>query len=166
LEEAGFVDPERIGLWGHSMAGNIVFRAFAAKTEIPKVVIWAGAVYTYEDFAEFRISDNSYQPPDEDSPRRRKREELFATYGQFEPESWFWQQVPATNYLDGLTGEIQVHHAANDNVVDIGYSRNLVEVLDSSPIEHELFEYTTGGHNITGSAFTQAMERTAGFLGE
>ena len=164
LKKAEFVDPDRIGLWGHSMAGNVVFRSFVAMPEIKRVVIWAGAVYTYEDFSQFRISDRSYQPPAQDSERRRKRDELFNLYGQFSPESEFWRQVPATNYLDGVTGAIEVHHARDDAVVEIGYSRNLMDVLNGTDISHQLFEYPSGGHNLTGSTFTQAMQRTADFF--
>jgi len=163
LSGADFVDPERIGLWGHSMAGNVVFRALVAKN-VTAAVIWAGAVYTYEDMSEFRISDNSYRPPAEDSPVRKKREELNSTYGSFDPESSFWQQVVPTNYLEGVSGAIQVHHAVDDTVVDVGYSRNLMSILDNSQIGHELYEYTSGGHNITGSRFTLAMQRTVEFF--
>ena len=160
------VNTGRIGLWGHSMAGNVVFRSFVAMPEIHKVVIWAGAVYTYEDFSQYRISDASYQPPPADSQSRRKRDELFNLYGQFSTESEFWQQVPATNYLDGVTGSIEVHHAADDPVVSIGYSRNLMSVLDQTGIPHELFEYQIGGHNLTDPSFTQAMQRSADFFRE
>lgn len=163
LQNKEDVNSKKIGLWGHSMAGNVVFRALAVNNSISKTVIWAGAVYTYDDFSEFGIDDNSYRPPDEDSERRRKRDELFDLYGRFDSSSWFWQQVPATNYLDGITTAIQVHHAIDDSVVSIDYSRNLMKVLDSSSVSHELFEYPIGGHNLTGSAFNQAMQRSVDF---
>jgi len=166
LKAADFVDPNRIGLWGHSMAGNVVFRSLAVKPNIPKVVIWAGAIYTYEDFATFRISDNSWQPPPHESERQKRREELFDTYGDFDPESEFWKQVPGTNYLDDIKGAVQIHHAINDGVVKIGYSRNLVNILNKAGIKNELFEYPSGGHNLTGASFTQAMQRSADFLKE
>jgi uncharacterized protein len=164
LEQAEFVNKEKIGLWGHSMAGNVVLRAMVAKPSIPKVVILAGAVYTYEDFVEFGIDDDSYRPPATDSPRRQRREQLFNTYGEFDSNSWFWQQVPATNYLDGVMGEVQIHHAINDNVVDIEYSRNLHDILNQAGIINQLFEYQSGGHNLTGATFNQAMQRSAKFF--
>lgn len=164
LQADARVNKNKIGLWGHSMAGNVLFRAMAVQKNIPKIVIWAGAVYTYEDFGEFGIDDNSYRPPVDDSPRRRKRQELMDMYGEFNPESWFWQQVAATNYLDDVSSAVQVHHAVNDDVVGIGYSRNLMKVLDGSQIQHELFEYQSGGHNISGSAFNQAMQRSTEFF--
>lgn len=163
LQSSGFVNPEKIGLWGHSMAGNVLFRAFAAKPEIPAVVIWAGAVYSYEDW-KFGISDTSYRPPSNDSERQRKRRELFDTYGQFNPESPFWKLVAGTNYIKDLKGAIQIHHAIDDSVVSIEYSRNLMTLLKDSDVVHELHEYAGGGHNISGQSFTQAMQRTVDFF--
>lgn len=166
LAASDFVNGDRIGLWGHSMAGNVVFRAFVAAGDIPAIVIWAGAVYTYEDMRSLGIGDNSYRPPPTDSPRRRERERLRETHGDFDPESEFWQQVVPVNYLDGVAGAVQVHHAVDDAVVNVEYSRGLMEVLDGTNIPHELFEYAGGGHNITGVSFTQAMEASVEFFRE
>lgn len=164
LQSADFVNPNAIGLWGHSMAGNVVFRSFVVKRSIPAIAIWAGAVYTYEDMRQFGINDNSYQPPSEDSPVRKKREELTKTHGPFAPDSDFWKQVVPTNYLDGVSGSVSLHHAVNDNVVSINYSRNLVSVLERSKINVQLNEYPSGGHNISGSAFSAAMQDTVEFF--
>lgn len=166
LRKSDFVNPSAIGLWGHSMAGNVVSRALAASPEIPAVVIWAGAVYTYSDFSEFSIEDNSYQPPPTDSPSRKKRNEMFEKYGQFNPNSSFWKQVPMTNYLDEIRGAISLNHAIDDSVVGIGYSRNFDSILNKTSIVHELNEYPTGGHNFTGAAFNSAMQNTVEFFGK
>lgn len=164
LENANFVDSNSIGLWGHSMAGNVVLRSAAAKQTIPKVVLWAGAVFTYEDFYELRINDSSYQRPSENSQRSKQRDNLFATHGEFDPVSEFWSQVPATNFLEGVTTEFQIHHAENDNVVDIKYSTGLVDIFEMENIPHEFFRYESGGHNISGSAFSTAMQSVANFF--
>lgn len=164
LENSDFVNPDAIGLWGHSMAGNIVFRSFVASGKIPAVVIWAGAGYTYTDLQSYRIQDSSYQAPPQDSERARKRQELRNLYGDFDPESDFWKQVPATNYLEGVVGAVQIDHALNDNVVSIDYSRNLMEILNNSEIIHKLNEYPSGGHNLEGATFAPAMQETVDFF--
>lgn len=164
LQDYSAVNPSRIGFWGHSMAGNVVSRAMAAAPDTPAISIWGGAVYTYTDFSEYQIEDNSYQPPSEDSPVRRRRNELFEKYGAFDPKSEFWSQVPMTNYLDEVEGAIQLNHAVNDDVVDIRYSRNFAEILDDAGITYEIHEYESGGHNITGAAFTEAMQNTVEFF--
>lgn len=154
----------KIGLWGHSMAGNVVMRSLATKPEIPAAVIWAGAVYTYKDFSEYGIDDNSYQPPQMSNERIRRRQELFDKYGQPKDGNPFWDKVAPTSYLSDLKGSLQIHHAINDNVVSIEYSRNLNKLLNETNLVHELYEYQSGGHNLTGSSFTQAMQRSADFL--
>ncbi|MBI2443577.1 MAG: alpha/beta fold hydrolase [Candidatus Levybacteria bacterium] len=164
LQSSGFVNPQKIGFWGHSMAGNIVMRSLAAQTDIPAVVIWAGAVYSYLDWQKYRINDNSYSSPQMSPQRQRRRQELFEKYGSPSATSVFWQQVAPTNYLGDIKGAIQLNHAVDDDVVNIGYSRDLVAMLDKTNIPHELHEYPTGGHNITGSSFVTAMNNTVGFF--
>lgn len=166
LQSTDYVNPDGIGLWGHSMGGNVVFRSLVAARDIPAAVIWAGAVYSYEDWQAYQIDDNSYRPPADDSERRRRREDLFNTHGQFDTNSPFWQQVVPTNYLDGVRANIQIHHARNDNVVSIEYSRNLMNILEGSSFEYELVEYGSGGHNLTGTTFNTAMQRSADFFDE
>ncbi len=164
LNNADFVDKNAIGLWGHSMAGNVVFRSMAAMPSIKGVVIWAGAGYSYSDLQEYRINDQSYRPPTDNTQRQKDRQKLRELYGEFDPNSDFWKKVPATNYLSDIKGVIEIHHAINDDVVSIEYSRNLIKILDSTNIAHTLFEYPTGGHNISGPSFSSAMARTVSFF--
>lgn len=164
LQNTEFVNKDRVGLWGHSMAGNVIFRSFVAAKNIPAISIWAGAVYTYEDMQEFGIEDNSYRPPADDSDRQKKRDELFREHGSFDKDNEFWKAVVPVNFLDGVKGSVQINHAVNDDVVNIGYSRGLDAILNNSSINHELNEYTSGGHNITGGAFNNAMQDTVRFF--
>lgn len=164
LQNSTFVNRDKIGLWGHSMAGNVAMRSFAAKPTIPGVVIWAGAVYSYTDWTKLGIRDSSYQPPGMNNDRVRKRRELLEKYGSPSAESNFWHQVAPTSFLADLEGSIEIHHAVDDNVVDIEYSRGLAQLLDKTSVPHQLFEYSTGGHNISGASFNIAMQRTVEFF--
>jgi len=161
------VDADRIGLWGHSMAGNVVLRTLAVKSDIPATVIWAGAVYSYEDWQKYGLSDHSFRLTDlQRSDRANRRQALFDTHGEFDATSSFWQTVVSTNYLSDIKTALQLHHAVDDDVVNIAYARDLLPLLQSANIDHELFEYPSGGHNITGSSFNQAMARTVEWFRE
>jgi len=164
LENADFVNKSAIGMWGHSMAGNTILRSMAVRPEIPAGVIWAGAVYTYEDQRKFGINDQSYRPPGTISQNSSRRRELFEKHGSPSASHPFWQQVAPTNYLNDLKGAISINHAEDDDVVDIGYSRDLMALLDETKVPHEFYTYPTGGHNIEGPSFTSAIERTADFF--
>jgi uncharacterized protein len=163
LAATDFVNPKKIGFWGHSMAGNVVMRAMAARPETQAGVIWAGAVYTYLDMQKYRINDSSYQPPANNTQRQNRRRELFEKHGSPSAQSTFWKQVAPTSYLNDLTGAVALHHAVDDDVVNIGYSRDLKALLDGADVENELYEYESGGHNIIGGSFVSAMQRTVDF---
>jgi uncharacterized protein len=164
LQSSDFVNPKAIGLWGHSMAGNITLRSLAARPDIPAAVIWAGAVYSYTDQLKYGINDNSYRPTGTNARNMQRRRLLFEKYGSPSAQSVFWKQVAPTNYLNDLKGAIQLDHAVDDDVVNIGYSQDLNTLLDKTSVPHELYEYPSGGHNISGSSFTQAMEHTVAFF--
>lgn len=164
LQSQDFVHKDNIGLWGHSMSGNIVMRSIATNPNIKAAVIWAGAGYTYKDLLTYGLNDASYRPAGQTTLNNSRREQLFNTHGRFDENSAFWKQVVPTNYLTDFKGGIQLHHAENDTVVNIGYSKDLNSVLDTTNIPHEFFSYKTGGHNIASPSFSLAMKRTTEFF--
>lgn len=164
LQSTNFVDKDNIGLWGHSMAGNVTLRAMAVKPEIPALVVWAGAGFTYLDLASYGIQDASYQPQPNASQQNSKRQKLRELHGNPTLNHPFWDIMVPTNFLQDFKGSISLHHAINDEVVSVNYSRNLNKILDQSNVTHEFYEYPSGGHNLTGNAFVQAMQRTVNFF--
>lgn len=166
LQKLDIINPQKIGLWGHSMAGNIVLRSMAANPAIPAGVIWAGAVYTYQDMRDYGINDNSYRPQAQLTLRQSQRQRLRNIYGDYATKSAFWKQVAPTNYLSDLKGAIQLHHADNDTVVSIEYSKNLNNLLNKTSVPHEFKEYSSGGHNISDISFNEAMANTVNFYNQ
>jgi fermentation-respiration switch protein FrsA (DUF1100 family) len=160
------IDPEGIGMWGHSMAGNLVLRAMLIEPDIKAGVIWAGAVYSYDDFAQYGIDDNTYRPPatPEDSDRRRRSQEIFEAYGRPDTQTAYWKAVSLSENIDFLNSPLQLHHADDDAVVSIGYSEDLAAVLLEKGKEYEFYRYEGGGHNLASPYFSQAMQRTVEFL--
>jgi dipeptidyl aminopeptidase/acylaminoacyl peptidase len=165
LQKLPFVDPHGIGMWGHSMAGNIVLRALLVEPDIKAAVIWAGAVYSYEDFVTYRISDPSHAPSTgQESPSRRRSRAIIENYGQPDLSVPYWQAVSLTANIDYLQAPLQIHHAVNDPVVNIGYSMGLVNVLAEHNKVYEFYTYDGGGHDIDSPYFETAMLRTVEFF--
>jgi len=169
LQQLEIIDPQGIGMWGHSMAGNLVLRAMLINPDIKAGVIWAGAVYSYDDFEEYGIEDNSYRPPatpqtqDTPDPRKRSRE-IFDTYGRPDTQIPFWKAVSLTENLQFLNSPVQIHHSEDDPVVNIGYSYGLAAALQENGKEYEFYVYEGGGHNLVSPYFDQAMLRTVEFF--
>jgi dipeptidyl aminopeptidase/acylaminoacyl peptidase len=164
LQTLDYVDPDGIGMWGHSMAGNLVLRAMLVEPAIKAGVIWAGAVYSYDDFSRYSIEDPSYVPPAAESPGRRIGQQIRATYGPPNTAVPFWQAVSLTEHIDLLQGAVQLHHALNDDVVTVAYSDDLAAVLNAAGKEYEYYQYEGGGHNIDSPYFNQAIQRTIAFF--
>jgi fermentation-respiration switch protein FrsA (DUF1100 family) len=167
LQTLDFVDPQGIGMWGHSMAGNLVLRAMLVEPDIKAGVIWAGAVYSYDDFIRYRISDPSRPPSgSEQSTRRRRSRALFTLYGEPNSARPYWQAVSLTENIDYLQSPLQIHHAINDTVVNVGYSIDLSGVLMQHNKYFEFHRYDGGGHNIDSPYFESAILRTIAFFQE
>jgi dipeptidyl aminopeptidase/acylaminoacyl peptidase len=169
LQTLDIIDPQGIGMWGHSMAGNLVLRALLIEPDIQAGVIWAGAVYSYEDLAKYSINDTTYRPPESSddqgaaSPRRRSRQ-IIETYGTPDTQVEYWQAVSLTENLEYLNRPLQIHHAEDDSVVNVGYSYDLAFALQENGKAYEFFTYEGGGHNLISPYFDQAMLRTVEFF--
>jgi len=166
LQTLDFIDPDGIGMWGHSMAGNLVMRAMLVEPDIKAGVIWAGAVYSYEDFVRYSISDPSFTPPPQgqESESRRLGRIIRETYGQPDLSVPYWRAVSLTENINLLNSPVQIHHSLDDNVVNIGYSLDLATVLAENEKFYELYQYEGGGHNISAPYFNEAMRRTVEFF--
>jgi len=173
LQTLDFVDPQGIGMWGHSMAGNLVLRAMLIESDVKAGVIWAGAVYSYDDLMTLGIDDDTYQPPATPTPEvsvsptpPTGREAIFDTYGRPDLQVDYWRAVALTSNIAFLNQPIQLHHALDDTVVNIAYSYGLAAVLQENGKPYAFFEYEGGGHNLISPYFEQAMQRTVDFFRE
>lgn len=164
LQKLDYVDPQGIGMWGHSMAGNLVLRAMLIEPDVQAGVIWAGAVYSYDDMALYGIDDPSYRREDQPSRAQRAGTALRETYGPPNTQVPFWRAVSLTANIEFLDTPLQIHHALNDEVVNIGYSQDLAAVLAAANKSYELHLYDGGGHNIDSPYFSEAMQRTVAFF--
>ncbi|MCZ7545212.1 MAG: alpha/beta fold hydrolase [Anaerolineae bacterium] len=163
LQTLDFVDPEGIGMWGHSMAGNLVLRAMLIEPEIKAGVIWAGAVYSYDDLVKYAISDPSFARR-EDSPGTGRRREIFEAHGRPNTAEPYWEAVSLTENIAYLESPLQIHHSVDDDVVSTGYSIDLIAVLEENEKFYEFYQYEGGGHNIASPYFEEAMRRTIAFF--
>ena len=168
LQTLDFIDPQGIGMWGHSMAGNLVLRAMLIEPDIQAGVIWAGAVYSYDDFEQYGINDRTYRPPEpqktDEPDRRRRSREIIETYGRPDTQTPYWKAVSLTENIEYLNAPLQLHHAENDTVVNIGYSMDLAVILNQHGKEYEFYTYEGGGHNLISPFFDQAMILTVEFF--
>ena len=157
-------DPNRIGMWGHSMGGYITLRAMVVDPDIRAGVIWAGVVASYPDLlTRWRRPNN--QPPPSLSMARRWRTQLQETYGTPEENPDFYASISANSFLNDLSGPLQLHHGTADTSVPYEFSTTLADQLELAGQASEVFIYTADDHNLS-QGFSQAMARSVAFFDE
>ncbi len=163
LQQYPDADPERIGMWGHSMGGTLTLRAMVVTDNIDAGVIWAGVVASIEEVWEERrewIANHlTATPGPGDAP---PPEDIFA-YGTFEENPTFWTAVDPMFHLDELSGPLQLHHGTADQSVPVTFSEDLQARLESANQPSEIYLYEGDNHNISNS-FGTAMERSIQFF--
>jgi uncharacterized protein len=155
-------DPNRIGMWGHSMGGYITLRSMVIRDDIKAGVIWAGVVGSYPDLlARWRRGPGASTVP---TPNPRSwRNSLIQQYGSPEENPEFWNSISANSYLSDLSGPLQLHHGTADEDVPLEFSELLFyQMLDAQKYV-ELYKYDGDNHNISNN-FGTAMQRTIEFF--
>jgi uncharacterized protein len=153
-------DPERIGMWGHSMGGHITLRAMVTTQDIKAGVIWAGVVASYPDMANrWRATP----PASLSSGARGWRQQFTQQYGSPEENPAFWSAISPDSYLADLSGPLQLHHAEGDETVPVLFSQLLFEKAQAVGAPVELYLYPGDNHNLSQN-FATAMGRTIEFF--
>jgi fermentation-respiration switch protein FrsA (DUF1100 family) len=163
-------DPDRVGMWGHSMGGSITLRAMVVSDEINAGVIWGGVVASYPDlFSRWRRSAGEGPTPTpfptSTSSRGRFRSSLFDIYGSPEDNPEFWASISANTYVADLAGPLQLHHSTTDASVPVEFSEILYDQVQAADRPVELYLYEGDNHNIFANFWT-AMQRSVDFFDE
>lgn len=154
-------DPDRIGMWGHSMGGYLTLRSMVISGDIKAGVIWAGVVASYPDMmARWRRSGGSAPTP---APGvRRWRVAWSEEFGSPEENPEFWRSLSANSFLEDLSGPVQLHHGTADTDVPLEFSTLLNEQIQQAGGIVEYYEYQGDNHNLS-NLFSLAMQRTIQF---
>lgn len=156
-------DPQRMGMWGHSMGGYITLRVMVISKDIKAGVIWGGVVASYPDMlSKWRRGSNAVAIPTP-LPRGPSWRSLVDSYGSPEENPNFWASISANSYLADISGPLQLDHGTADEEVPLVFSETLYfQMLDAGKYV-ELHKYDGDNHNISNQ-FTSAMQHSNDFF--
>jgi dienelactone hydrolase len=157
-------DPNRIGMWGHSMGGLLTLRAMVTTQDVKAGVIWAGVVASYPELYNRRNPQPATQPVDpETAQRRRWREEIVEKWGTPDEAPEIWAALSPNAYVTEISGPLQLHHGTNDSSVPVEWSQTLNTQLQAVGGAVEYYEYVGDNHNLSIN-FNTAMARSIAFF--
>jgi dipeptidyl aminopeptidase/acylaminoacyl peptidase len=153
-------NPNKIGMWGHSMGGFLTLRAMVISRDVKVGVIWSGVVGSYPDMMYHwrRVGPVPTALP----TARGWRKEWIDQYGTPDQNPDFWNSVSATAFLADLSGPLQLHHSLTDPEVPVEFSETLASQVKAVEGNVELYTYENDDHNLAKSLST-AMARTVAF---
>jgi dipeptidyl aminopeptidase/acylaminoacyl peptidase len=146
-----FVDPERVGMWGHSTGGEVALQAITARQSVRAVVLF-GSMGADE-------VDNLWlvQGWGEDQG-------VVERYGQPEDAPDVWAKLSPITYIADASGPIAIHHGELDTEVPPELSAQLWQAMQAANVPGEYYTYPDQPHFFGGEAWTLAMERTLTFF--
>jgi len=156
------VNPDKIGMWGHSMGGYLTLRSMVITDDVKVGVIWAGVVASYPDLI-YNWRRRGPFTPSPSSRGRGWRTRWIETYGTPEENPEFWAAVSSNSYVADLSGPLQLHHGTEDEDVPLAFSIRLAEEVRTVGGIADLYTYEGDNHNIS-RYFTTAMDRTIAFF--
>lgn len=159
------VDATKIGMWGHSLGGNIALRDLEVSSDIKAAVIWAGVVGSYDDLMNHWTRRVPFVPSQRQlTLRNRGRESLTNQHGTPQSNPTFWDAIDPSKNLMYVNVPVQLNHGESDEEVPVEFSQKLYAALKSSGKTVEFYSYPGADHNISGESFNLAMQRSLEFF--
>ncbi len=166
IKKLPYVNPNELGMWGHSMGGNITLRTLVISKDIKAVVIWAGVVGTYDDLIN-RWHPNRYTPQGDANIREHItsiRQNLIDKYGTPEKNHPFWDAIDPYNFLSSVIAPVELHQGTSDEDVPPLFPEHLKTALQKNGKTVEYYTYPGADHNFSSPAFELAMQRSIAFF--
>ncbi|HYC80094.1 MAG TPA: alpha/beta fold hydrolase [Candidatus Binatia bacterium] len=154
----GDVNPNKIGMWGHSMGGGITLRAMAISKDIKAAALLAGVVASPDSFYAYwtLLRDDPRVP----SWIKENAQRTLDEFGAPESNPDLWQSISPYTYISEMNMPVQIHHGTADPDVPILFSEELNNALRNAGKNVEYFVYQGGDHNLAGAARSPVLSRT------
>jgi uncharacterized protein len=153
-------NPQKIGMWGHSMGGFLTLRAMVISRDIKAGVIWSGVV---APFRSMLYDWTDIHPAPTTAPDGFAwGADWIRKYGTPDQNPTFWNSISANSYLADLSGPLQLHYSRMDKDVPQEFSQDLAQAVEAVGKPVQLWTYEADDHNLSKS-FGLAMQRTIDF---
>ena len=139
-------DPDRVGIWGHSMGGGAVSWTMAVDPRVKASLLYAPVSADASDRRRFGGSG----PSSSDAVWR--------------DDPAFIDKISPINYFDGVAGPVQIHQGDADTTTPPRWARAIRDALQAAGKQVEYFEYAGQGHALKGDAWRAFMQRAADFF--
>jgi len=142
--------PDAIGLWGHSMGGNIVLRVLTVSGDIKAAILYApmsGDEIKNAEFLSHVSSDPAFQTELATSPAILER-------------------ISPMYYYRDITSPIQLHQGTADQVLPIDWGKETCSAITEAGVKIECIYYPGARHTFRPRATEEFLEAAISFYGK
>lgn len=176
LDTYKLADPERIGMWGHSMGGGITLKVLAVDERVKAAVLYSTVSGDFEDIigrwgtgclgdileGEATFGCNSSDVIPLDLPQ-----DLIDAYFKGSEDPMILKSVSPIYYLKYVTAPVQINYGTDDGKVMSGtppeWSKELYQAFINADKEAFLIGVEGEEHSFKYDAWFHFMERSAQF---
>ncbi|WP_407570269.1 alpha/beta hydrolase family protein [Deinococcus altitudinis] len=147
------VNAARLGMWGHSMGGQLTLRSMVVEPGWFRAgVIWAGVVAPYSRLqSEWKSGEGAGQTQEQPAP-------------EFDPlNAARFRAISPNSYLSSLGGPLQLHQGTADREVPYVFQKYLADELQVAGGAYQAFRYEGDNHNLSGN-LGLALRRSVAFF--
>lgn len=158
-------NPNKIGIWGHSMGGNITLHELVLPVQVQAVDIWSGVVGNYTDILSWwdkRVATGVLTTQN-DLETDQLVNEFRSQHGTPSSNPAFWQAIDPTNYLQSVASPVFIQVGTADAVVPPNFSTSLYSSLKNVGKTVQLVTYPGADHNLAPDS-ASAMEASIAFF--
>lgn len=172
-------DPNRIGMWGHSMGGGVTIKALVIDSRIKAAVLYSTVSANHADiierwgngcFGDVLAGEQVIGCNSADIVPLDLSNDLLTTYANVPTNENALQQISPIHHLELVNAPIQIHYGTRDGLVYSGtppaWSLQLTQALRSANKEVELYQYEDEGHSFVGQPWFDFMGRVLRFFNQ
>lgn len=172
-------DPNRIGMWGHSMGGGITTKILTIDPRLKAAVLYAPnsaddadiiARWGYGCIGEFPLEEPLEKCNAADVIPLELPVELVEAYEAAAVDPAILQSIAPIHYLESVHAPVQIHIGTADgqtlNSTPPEWSYKLHRAMVDAGKQVELFIYEGERHSFSGDAWFIFMSRAAAFFDE
>ena len=170
-------DPERIGMWGHSMGGGVTLKVLTIDSRVKAAVIYSSVSADFADIiarcgpgclgdvfaGELEFGCNSSDILPLDLPP-----DLIASYFNSVSDPEILKAVSPLYHLDNVTAPVQINYGTKDGLTFAGtppeWSTKMYDGFVGEKKDSQIFSQEGEGHSFIGEPWFEFMARSLRFF--
>jgi dipeptidyl aminopeptidase/acylaminoacyl peptidase len=146
-------DPQRVGIWGHSLGGSAAARVMVVDPRVKATVLYAPV--TADDQELLRQRGLSGGPGFGETGS--------LDYSRVGRHPEFVEQLSPMEHMDLVAGPVQIHQGSADRTTPPRWAQAIRDALQAAGKDVEYFSYPGQGHAFRGEAWRQFLDRITEF---